>query len=227
MKKAKTSGSGDANAQLERREEEEEDETGGGPTCSRAEFNAAVRAAGYPAPCKAKYKAFMKAAVKHGGIKCKRELAMFLVQVLWESDGLRAKLEYKCKADGCPKEYRHKLDRPGKKYFGRGYIQLTWAYNYKQCSQELFRDNRLLRHPGSVGRSEELSWATAAWFWKKNVHRVAKSGKFGLTTKAINGALECGNGPNKKKAKIRYAKYRKVFRAFNLPGKPCGRGCYN
>jgi predicted chitinase len=211
----------------EEEEEEEEDDGGGKPLVTQAQFTAAVKSAGYPCPGPAKYKAFVKVAAKEGNIKCKRELAMFLTQVLWESDGLRAKVEYKCRTNGCPKEYRHKLDKPGKKYFGRGYIQLTWAYNYKACSRDLYKDDRLLKHPGSVGRDEVLSWATAAWFWKKNVHKVTNSGRFGLTTKAINGALECGKGPNVKKARIRFQKYRKVFKAFGLSGKPLEGGCYN
>ena len=52
---------------------------------------------------------------------------MFLAQILWESDGLRAKREYACLATGCPGQY---LDTnypyyPGQNYYGRGYIQLV------------------------------------------------------------------------------------------------------
>jgi len=201
---------------------------GGKPRVTRAQFDTAVKSAGYPCPSLAKYNAFVKVAIDQGHISCKRELAMFLTQVLWESDGLRAKEEYKCKLDGCDDEYHFPdLDQPGKKYFGRGYIQLTWSYNYKACSHDLYHNDKLLRHPGSVARSEELSWATAAWYWKKNVHHVAKCGLFGRTTRAINGALECGKGPNVKKARMRFRMYKKVFKAFQLPGVPLEGGCYN
>lgn len=50
---------------------------------------------------------------------------MYLTQILWESDGLRAKEEYACIATGCPGQYTTGIGYPGKNYYGRGYIQLV------------------------------------------------------------------------------------------------------
>ena len=50
---------------------------------------------------------------------------MFLAQIIWESDGLRAKKEYACMASGCPGQYTSGIGFPGQNYFGRGYIQLV------------------------------------------------------------------------------------------------------
>lgn len=35
--------------------------------------------------------------------------------------------------NGCPNNYKSNEDVPGKSYYGRGYIQLTWAVNYKKA----------------------------------------------------------------------------------------------
>jgi hypothetical protein len=40
-----------------------------------------------------------------GGMRTKQELAMFLAQIIWESDFLRATAEYAC-AGGCPDHYQ-------------------------------------------------------------------------------------------------------------------------
>ena len=56
-----------------------------------------------------------------------------IAQILWESDGLKAVREYACATNGCPNEYKTSDDVPGKSYYGRGYIQLTWAGTYKSA----------------------------------------------------------------------------------------------
>lgn len=93
--------------------------------------------------------------------------AMALAQFLHESDGLRAKEEFKCKDTGCPNDYKTPgCDAPGQTYYGRGYIQLTWCNNYKAASQDLYKDDRLVSDPKSVASNENYSWDTAFWFWK-------------------------------------------------------------
>jgi len=212
-----------------------------GAMCSKGELQEAIKVCGYPtAVTDEMYKGFKK-SIAHAGITTKAELAMFLAQVLWESGGLAHKAELKCKENKCAGEYRHPGDPKDKFYYGRGYIQLTWSYNYKKCSHDLFKDNRLYNHPNSVQKSEELSWATAAWFWRHQVHPKIKEHKFGFTTQYINGALECRRwrcerrhgkkiegllpGPNSDKATKRFKNYEKIFRALKVPGKPHGGGC--
>ena len=50
---------------------------------------------------------------------------------MWESGGLRYVQEIDCMNTGCPGHYETTNDYPGARYFGRGYIQLSWAYNYR------------------------------------------------------------------------------------------------
>jgi hypothetical protein len=78
-----------------------------------------------PMPSESKYLSLVSQARSMGSIRTKQELAMFLAQILWESDCLRATSEYAC-AKGCPTAYPvtgHGY--PDKQYFGRGYIQLV------------------------------------------------------------------------------------------------------
>jgi len=194
--------------------------------CNMQEFNDAVVSSGYTSPTDAQFQGFSGVIVPYSGIDSKLELAMFLAQLLWESDGLQEKVEQDCLYNGCQGEYQSPQDIPGESYYGRGYIQLTWASNYLACSQDLFKDNRLLKNPNVVAQNDKISWASAAWFWKKNVHAVAVTKKFGATTKAINGALEC-TGSDQDKAKKRFAIYTKVLKAFGVNEAPDETGCYD
>ena len=53
-----------------------------------------------------------------GHIHTKRELAMFLTQVLWESNGLRAVEEYACIYTKCPNQYISAKDFLNQHYYG-------------------------------------------------------------------------------------------------------------
>jgi len=153
---------------------------------------------------------------------------MFYAQILWESDGLRAKKEYACAQSGCPGQYQTPQDVPGKRYYGRGYIQLSWHYNYLAASKDLYGDDRLAKDPDQVANNDGIAWDTAFWFWKKNVHSApgVAQGNFGATTKAINGGLEC-SGPNKDRARKRFELYKKVLSAFGVNEAAKETGCYN
>jgi len=192
------------------------------------EFNKALTDCGYPqAPDK--YKPFLEAATKYAKITSKLELAMFLAQVAWESAGLKAKEESDALKGLCNDKYKLKDDVPGKHYWGRGYIQLTWSYNYKAASQALYNSEKLLKNPDIVAKDEKAAWDTAAWFWKENVKPTLKKSplEFGLTTRAINGKLECDSKAGWGKAKKRYHNFQKITNAFNLdPAIAKESGCY-
>lgn len=99
---------------------------------------------------------------------------------------------------------------PGKKYYGRGPMQLSWNYNYGQAGEAL--GEPLLSTPERVESDPELAFATALWFWmtpqppKPSAHDVMvgawtpsaadlEAGRrpgFGMTINIINGGLECG-----------------------------------
>ncbi|KAJ7978676.1 Chitinase [Quillaja saponaria] len=101
---------------------------------------------------------------------------------------------------------------PGKQYYGRGPIQLSWNYNYGQCGEALGLD--LLNNPDPVATNPVISFKTTIWFWmtpqspKPSCHDVITglwipseadelAGRlpgYGTTTNIINGGLECGIG---------------------------------
>ncbi|KAF2301221.1 hypothetical protein GH714_020936 [Hevea brasiliensis] len=98
---------------------------------------------------------------------------------------------------------------PGKKYYGRGPIQLSWNYNYGQCGQALGLD--LLNNPDLVATDRVISFKAAIWFWmtpqfpKPSCHDVitgqwsptghdisaGRAPGYGVITNIINGGLEC------------------------------------
>nr|AAA34214.1 chitinase [Ulmus americana]AAY82487.1 chitinase [Ulmus americana] len=100
----------------------------------------------------------------------------------------------------------------GKRYFGRGPIQLSWNYNYGQCGRRIGAN--LLNNPDLVATDPVISFKTALWFWmtpqspKPSCHDVitgrwSPSGTdqsagrvagYGVITNIINGGIECGKG---------------------------------
>lgn len=152
---------------------------------------------------------------------------MCLAQLLHESDGLRAKREYACQHNNCPNSYRYPgCDAPNQYYYGRGYIQLSWCYNYRDASQALFNDARLVRDPDSVARDDAIAWRTAFWFWNARVHdrEGVQQGRFGASTRAINGGIECSS-PGNQQAQKRFQLYGRVRAAFGLSGAGDPSGC--
>lgn len=97
----------------------------------------------------------------------------------------------------------------GKKYYGRGPIQLSYNYNYGQAGAALGLD--LLNNPDLVASDPVVSFKTALWFWmtpqapKPSCHDVmigqfqpstadlaaGRKPGFGLTINIINGGVEC------------------------------------
>jgi len=88
----------------------------------------------------------------------------------------------------------------GKKYYGRGPLQISWNYNYGPAGRDIGFDG--LGNPDAVAQDPVIAFKAALWFWMNNVHGVMPQG-FGATTRAINGALECnGNNPDKMNARV-------------------------
>ncbi|XP_014279386.1 uncharacterized protein [Halyomorpha halys] len=190
------------------------------------QFRSAITTNGFPLPSEAQYEGFVH-TLEYAGITTKREAAMFLAQLIHESGGLQFKeeLAYKDKSDD---PYKSDIDVPGKRYFGRGYIQLTWAENYLNASKGIYGDDRLLQNPDLVAKDEDAAFLTAGWYWKTRVAVVpgVKKGRFGESTRAINGVVEC-NGEYLENSKNRFKYYKVVFEIFGAKGKPNEKGCYN
>jgi chitinase len=115
----------------------------------------------------------------------------------------------------------------GKKYYGRGGIQLSWNYNYIPAGDALGFDG--LNNPEIVGIDPLLAFKTAVWFWmraienKPSCHDVMAgrwtptaadiSGNrlpgFGVTLNVVNGGIECGKGRIEEKQEHRIGHYRR------------------
>lgn len=197
------------------------------PYCTQQEFDQALALTNFPAPSYLQYQEFIN-TIAHGQISSKLELAMFLAQMLHESIGLIHKEEISCANNACPNSYNTAQDYQGKQYYGRGYVQLSWYYNYAAASMDLFGDLRLAQDPDSVAKSERLAWAVSFWYWKTSVRtrQGVAQGYFGTSTDAINGALEC-RGAYVYRARERFDIYTKVLKAFGINETPIESGCYN
>jgi hypothetical protein len=156
----------------------------------------------------------------------KRELAAFFAEIAHETTnggpgasggpyawGLYYTEELGC-GDGHCKQYNSSNGgpysaAPGKTYYGRGPIQLSYPYNYGQAGADLGLP--LLAHPELVSHDGITAFRTALWFWMRaddgepSCHAVM-AGKwqpdaedlqlgrrpgFGMTINIINGNVEC------------------------------------
>jgi putative chitinase len=114
--------------------------------------------------------------------------AAFLAQIAHESGQLRYSEEI---ASGKAYEGRADLGNTsvgdGKRYKGRGLIQITGRANYEACGSalgvDLLAEPELLKQPDLAARS-------AAWFWfTHGCNELADAGKFDTVTRRINGGL--------------------------------------
>ena len=154
--------------------------------------------------------------------------AQFLAQCAHESGGYKYIEEIACAGNKCPGQYGSDQGAPGKQYYGRGFIQLSWPANYKAASQKLYNNTSLYDDPDSVAKDLQKAYDVSEWFWKTNVEGKEGVGPdhFGYTTKAINGELECKNNNNIDKSKKRYEIYVKLAKAMKLEKVADEKGCY-
>ncbi|XP_016842212.2 endochitinase At2g43610-like [Nasonia vitripennis] len=115
---------------------------------------------------------------------------------------------------------------PNRTYYGRGFIQLTWAANYKVASECLGLGDKLLKDPDLVATDIKINMLVSVWYWKARVQPLikGKEDSFGLTTKGINPE-ECVRV--NRLAKRRYRIYLKVADALKIENKAKENGCYN
>ncbi|NJR24983.1 MAG: hypothetical protein HC786_23885 [Richelia sp. CSU_2_1] len=75
----------------------------------------------------------------------------------------------------------------GENYFGRGYIQLTHDYNYRDAGQALGLGNQLVEKPELALRADYAT-KIITWFWKKNgVDKAAEAGDWRQVRRIVNG----------------------------------------
>ncbi|XP_010529197.1 PREDICTED: endochitinase At2g43610 [Tarenaya hassleriana] len=182
----------------------------GGPTdtveniITPAFFNSIISKAGGGCPARGFYtrEAFIAAAnsfSEYGGAVTKREIAAMFAQFTHESGSFCYKEEI-ARGRYCQQSTTYPC-APGKNYYGRGPIQITWNYNYGSVGQ--FLGLPLLTNPDLVASDPVVAFKTSLWFWTRNVRPVLSRG-FGATTRAINGG-ECNGGrPNAVQARANY-----------------------
>lgn len=112
----------------------------------------------------------------------------FLAQIAHESDGFKTTVEY---ASGAAYEGRDGLGNTqpgdGKRFKGRGLIQLTGRTNYAAASHDLGVD--FVARPEIAGQFPHAI-RLAGWYWKKrNINRLADKDDIRAVTRAVNGGL--------------------------------------
>jgi len=121
-----------------------------------------------------------------------RRMAAFLAQVAHESGELRYTREL---ADGNAYEGRADLGNTvqgdGRRYKGRGLIQITGRENYAICSQAILGDPAALLDNPDLLEEPVLAARSAAWYWQsRNLNALADQiNTFQTITRRINGGL--------------------------------------
>ena len=112
--------------------------------------------------------------------------AAWLAQVAWESGECRYVREI---ADGTAYEGRRDLGNTqpgdGRRFPGRGLLQITGRANYTACGAALGLD--LVNHPELLEQPEHAAMS-AGWFWDRaKLNKLADAGDFEAITRRING----------------------------------------
>ena len=184
----------------------------------------------------------------------KKELAAFFAQIAHETrhgqdgkynDGLMylhendTSLSYIADNDEYPPV-------AGKKYYGRGPMELSYNGNYGYASDCIFGDKRvLLNNPALVETDPVVAFKTAIYFWmtpqphKPSAHD-AMVGKwqpnaadkaagrvpgFGVTIDIVNGPVECGKGENVFSMSDRIGFYQYFLKQLGVSDPNCACSC--
>ncbi|MGI5862173.1 MAG: LysM peptidoglycan-binding domain-containing protein [Myxococcales bacterium] len=128
----------------------------------------------------------LNAAMAEAGINTPLRQAAFLAQLAHESCGLTAFEEF---ASGAAYEGRRDLGNTqpgdGRRYKGRGPIQLTGRYNYRAAGAALGID---LENNPERAADIDVGFRVAAWYWNsRNLNKYADARNFDAITYRING----------------------------------------
>jgi chitinase len=128
----------------------------------------------------------------------KREVAAFLANVGQETGDL-VYIEEIVKGDYCSSSSNCPC-APGKQYYGRGTLQLSWNFNYCTAGDALGIDLRAF--PEIIAQDPTVAWRTGLWFWMTSAgagarpahDSIVNGNGFGETIRTINGSIECNGG---------------------------------
>jgi hypothetical protein len=134
----------------------------------------------------------------------------------------------------------------GKKYYGRGPMQLSYNGNYGYASDCIFGDHKiLLNNPDLITTDPVIAFKAAIYFWmtpqthKPSAHDVmigkwqpnavdkaaGRAPGFGMVINIVNGALECGLGENNVGMKDRIGFYRYFLTKLGITDVNCVCSC--
>jgi len=134
----------------------------------------------------------LNTAMQHYQIVGVKRVAAFIAQTGHESGQLRWVREIWGPTDAQRgyegrKDLGNTLAGDGRKYCGRGLIQITGRANYAACGEALGLD--LINHPELLELPQHAAMS-AAWFWKqKGLNDLADRDQFNTITRRINGGL--------------------------------------
>lgn len=133
-----------------------------------------------------RYLPYLNSAMNQAGITTPARRAAFLAQLGHESGGLRYMEEI---ASGAAYEGRRDLGNTqpgdGRRYKGRGPIQLTGRANYREAGRALGID--LENHPERAA-DPDVAFRIATWYWQsRGLNGLADQGNFREITRRING----------------------------------------
>jgi len=184
----------------------------------------------------------------------KRELAAFFAQIAHETrhgengkynDGLmlmhevNTAITYVADNDDYPAV-------KGKKYYGRGPMQISYNGNYGYASTCIFGDkNILLSNPDLVQNDPVVAFKTAIYFWmtpqspKPSAHDVmtgkwqpsaadkaaGRTPGFGMTIDIVNGQIECNKGDNMPNMNDRIGFYQHFLKLLGVSDPNCACSC--
>ena len=134
----------------------------------------------------------------------------------------------------------------GKKYYGRGPMQISYNGNYGYASDCIFGNkNVLLNNPDLVQTDPVVAFKTAIYFWmtpqtnKPSAHDVmigkwqpsvadrakGRTPGFGMTTNIINGQVECDKGGNMENMNDRIGFYKHFLKLLGATDPNCACSC--
>lgn len=141
-----------------------------------------------------RYAGPLSAAMAKWGIDTLVRKASFIAQIAHESGRLRYAKEI-WGPTPAQERYEGRMDLgnaepgDGRRFCGRGLIQITGRANYRSCSLGLGLDLALLDHPEML-EQPDLAAQSAAWYWNSMAcNEMADSGNFEALTRRINGGL--------------------------------------
>jgi hypothetical protein len=134
----------------------------------------------------------------------------------------------------------------GKKYYGRGPMQLSYNGNYGYASDCILGDDQiLLKNPDLVETDPVIAFETAIYFWmtpqthKPSAHDVmigkwqpkatdkakGRAPGFGMTINIINGEVECNKGDDMYNMKDRIGYYQYFLAKLGVKDERCACSC--